>query len=177
MQKNWYVIYTKPKCEKKVAGLLTKRKIENFCPLNCRQIKSSRRSKLLHEPLFDSYVFAHINENDIDRLKQLYPIISLVYWKGRPAIISDDEIQVIKEFTSDYHDIKLVRNQVNMNDVAGIIDGPSYSVNGKLLVVKNKSVKVNLPSLGFIMIAELETETITGRQVAFGNKNLLLKIQ
>ena len=30
MQKNWYVVYTRPQCEKKVAALLTKKKIENW---------------------------------------------------------------------------------------------------------------------------------------------------
>ena len=160
MQKNWYIIYTRPKCEKKVAALLTKRKIENFCPLNCKQIKSTKRSKLLYEPLFDSYVFAYIIEKDIDLLKQPDNVVSLVYWKGQPAIIRDDEIDAIKEFTNDHQNIKLERTQVNVNDVARIIDGPLYSMEGKVLSIKNKMVKVNLPSLGFIMIAEMETETI-----------------
>ena len=31
MKKNWYAVYTKAQCEKKVAALLTKKKIENYC--------------------------------------------------------------------------------------------------------------------------------------------------
>jgi len=175
MQKNWYIIYTKPKCEKKVAALLTKRKVENFCPINCKEIKSSRRGKLLYEPLFDSYVFAHVGEKDVvEVVRQTDHIIGLVYWKGAPAIVNDDDINIIKDFTDDYQNIKLVRNQVNVNDMAGIIDGPSYSLDGKVLTVKNRSVKMNLPSLGFIMIAELETESIIYSEVSFGNKDLLL---
>ncbi|KAA9039498.1 hypothetical protein FW778_11815 [Ginsengibacter hankyongi] len=34
MQKNWYAVYTKPHCEKKVSLLLVKRGIENFYPVN-----------------------------------------------------------------------------------------------------------------------------------------------
>ncbi|RYZ19047.1 MAG: antitermination protein NusG, partial [Chitinophagaceae bacterium] len=30
----WYAIYTKPRWEKKVAELLTRKGIENYCPLN-----------------------------------------------------------------------------------------------------------------------------------------------
>ncbi|MGH2648502.1 MAG: UpxY family transcription antiterminator [Ginsengibacter sp.] len=174
MQKNWYIIYTKPKCEKKVAALLTKKRIENFSPVNCKEIKSSKKSKVIYEPLFDCYVFTYIDEKDIDQLKQIDRIVSLVYWKGMPAIINDDEIKIIKEFTSDYQNIKLVRNRVNINDLAGVIEGPSYSLDGKVLTVKNKKVKVNLPSLGFIMIAELEKESIRYSEVSFVNRELSL---
>ena len=34
MKKNWYAVYTKSRCEKKVSASLTKKKIENYCPLN-----------------------------------------------------------------------------------------------------------------------------------------------
>ena len=175
MQKNWYIVYTKPKSEKKVAALFTKKKIENFCPLNCKQIRSSWRNKTLQEPLFSSYVFAYITETETIKIKQTDGVISLVYWKGSPAIIKHDEIEAIKGFTIDYHNIKLERTIINPNDIVRIVDGPDYSIEGKVLTVKNKTVKVNLPSLGYTMIAEMETEDIMGRGISFGNKELLLQ--
>lgn len=175
MQKNWYIVYTKPKSEKKVAALFTKKKIENFCPLNCKLIRTSWRNKMLQEPLFSSYVFAYITETSIIQLKQTDGVISLVYWKGSPAIIKDNEIEAIKGFTIDYHNIKLERAIINLNNIARIVDGPDYSIEGKILTVKNKTVKVNLPSLGYTMIAEMETEDIMGRGISFGNKELLLQ--
>lgn len=175
MQKNWYVIYTKPKCEKKVAALLSRRKIENFCPLNCKQIRHSRKSKLLYEPLFDSYVFAYMYESDIPLLRHVENVVSLVYWKGQPAIIKNEEIEAIKEFTADHQDIKLERTKVNVNGEARIVDGSSYTMDGKILMIKNRSINVNLPSLGFRIIAEMEeVDSIMGREVSFGNKELVL---
>lgn len=172
MQKHWYIVYTRPKCEKKVAASLTKKKIDNFCPL--RNIKSLRRKKIHHEPLFDSYVFAYTYENAVDQLK-IDGVVSVVYWKGHPAIITEDEINLIKKFTATHQEIKLIRSQVNPQAIAGFVNGPSYSIDGKVLAVKNKSVKVNLPSLGFIMVAEMETDTVIGREVSFGNKELLFQ--
>ena len=32
--KKWYAVYTRPRWEKKVAEILTRRKIENYCPIN-----------------------------------------------------------------------------------------------------------------------------------------------
>ncbi len=175
MQKHWYIVYTKPKCEKKVAALLTKKKIENFCPVNCKQIKSIRRTKVIYDPLFDSYVFVNLAETNINLLSQVDNVLSVLYWKGQAAIIKEEEIDALRKFTNDHHDIKLVRTEVNMNDVVRVVDGPSYSIDGKVLTLKNKTMKVNLPSLGFMMVAEMETETVIGREISFGNKELSLQ--
>ena len=173
MQKNWYIIYTKPKCEKKVAGLLTKRKIEAFCPLNCKQINRLRKSKLVYEPLFDSYVFIKIMENEIPLILDIENIVSLVYWKNQPAIINDLEIQALKEFTSDYQDIKLERTKVNIHVEKINNEGSSYIIEGKILLMKNRTFKVNLPSVGFTLVAEMES--ISQVEIAFGNKELMLQ--
>src|SRR6185295_9884757 len=102
MQKNWYAVYTRPHCEKRVVSSLTKRKIENFCPLNCRKIKSFRRSKILQEPLFRSYVFVYITFAEADLVKQINGVINILYWRNEPAVIKQDEINAIKEFTNDH---------------------------------------------------------------------------
>ncbi len=175
MQKNWYLVYTKPKCEKKVAGLLTKRKIENFCPLNCKPIKQFRKNKLLYEPLFCGYVFAFVEESNLSLLRQVENVVNLVYWKGKPAIINEEEIETIKNFTHDHSDIKLERTNVHVNGDARVSDGVSYTIDGKILIIKNKSIRVNLPSLGYMMIAEMERENVMGREVSFGNKELSLQ--
>lgn len=154
---------------------MSKRKIENFYPVNCIKITSSKRNKPIYEPLFESYVFARISEAEIDQVKQLDYVMSLVFWRGHPAIVKDDEIDAIKDFITDHQNIKLVRTQVNVNDRVRIIDGPSYSLDGKVLSVKNKSIKVNLPSLGFAMVAEMEKESILGREISFGDKELSLQ--
>ncbi|MDP4283507.1 MAG: transcription termination/antitermination NusG family protein [Bacteroidota bacterium] len=175
MQKSWYIVYTKAKCEKKVAILLTKRKIENFCPFASKQINHLRKNKLIHEPLFSSYVFVNIDENDIPLVKKLENVVNLVYWKGMPAKIKNEEIEDIKYFTNNYQGIKLERTNVNTYDEAKMINGPSYKMDGKLLVIKNRFLKVNLPSLGFTMIAEMESESIIGREIILDNKEMLLQ--
>jgi transcription antitermination factor NusG len=175
MQKNWYILYTKTKCEKKVATLLAKRKIENFCPLNCRQIKHSRKSKFLYEPLFNSYVFACVEEREMPMLRKVEGVVSIVHWKGEPATIKAEEIEAIREFSVSHRNIKLERTKVNANGEAISVDGSSYTLDGKILMVKNRSFNVNLPSLGYTMIAEVEADGIRGVEIPFGNKELLMQ--
>ena len=162
MQKNWYAVYTKPQCEKKVASLFTKKKIENFCPLSCVETQNFRRQKLVFEPLFKSYVFVYVTEADTELIKNVDGVVNMLYWLGKPAVIKDDEIAAIREFTNDHRNIKLERTLVNINDVARY-NSPSYAIEGKLVTVKNKTIKINLPSLGYTMIAQIEDESVFGR--------------
>jgi transcription antitermination factor NusG len=174
MQKNWYIIYTKPGTEKKLAALLTKRKIENFCPLNCKEMWLGRKKKIVRLPLFSSYVFVNTSETQLKQLKDIEHILSLVYWKGNPAKVSDDEIDIIKQFSNNYQNIKLVRSKVVENAMV-TINSPSYSIDGNLLSVKNRTMKANLPSLGYIVTAEIETEGVMGSEISFAKNRLMLQ--
>ena len=174
MQKNWYMVYTKPKCEKKVAILFAKRKIENFCPLNCKQIKHFRKNKFLYEPLFTSYVFVKVEESDLPIFKQIEHVVSLVYWKGKPAIINEQEIQAIKEFATDHSDITLKRCKINQNAEPRNIDESSYTLDGKILMIKKRSFSISLPSIGFTLSAPMGVETLGNFEHAFNDNTKLL---
>lgn len=166
MQKNWYAVYTKPQCEKKVATLLSKKKIENFCPLGCVEEQGFRKSKLIFKPLFKSYVFVHVSSSEFDLLKHTDGVLNMLYWLGQPAVIKDDEITAIKEFTADHKNIKLERGIVNINEDARNYSASSYAIDGKLVTIKNKMLKISLPSLGYTMTAKIEDESIFGREAA-----------
>ena len=98
MEKNWYVLYTKSGCEKKVSALLSKRKIVNYCPYNKIVRHLIDRDKIIKEPLFVSNVFVKASEIDIYKIKKSsQDIINFVYWIGKPAVVQDEEIENIKE--------------------------------------------------------------------------------
>lgn len=165
MQKNWYIVYTRQKCETKVANLFTKNKIENFCPVNYTEIRYFRRMRLVCEPLFPSYVFVHVEKNDLQRLVKFQNVIGLIYWKCKPAIINDEEIETIREFTKVYKNIKIANTQVDASDIVTSIDNSFYSFDTDFASVKSNTTKVNLPSLGLVMIAETERDNVFKRGV------------
>jgi transcriptional antiterminator RfaH len=57
----WYLLYTRPQCEKKVAVSLTEKSISHYLPLQWRVRTWSDRRKLIESPLFPSYVFVHLD--------------------------------------------------------------------------------------------------------------------
>ena len=160
LEKKWYAVYTKPRWEKKVAELLTKRRIENFCPLNKVVRQWADRKKTVLEPLFTSYVFVHASEQEHLAIKQTDGIVNLVYWLGAPAVIRDEEIEAIQDFLLDHTDVKLEKIAVNISDRVRITDGLLVHREGEVLEVKNKTVKVFLPSLGYTMVAEVAKDKI-----------------
>jgi len=162
MQKNWYVVYTRPLCEKKVATLLAKKKIENFVPFVNVETQKLRKNKTVTKPLFKSYVFVHATEQEAGLLTQTEGVINLLYWLGKPAVIAEAEINAIKEFTADYQNVDLERLPVNSNILERSIYRSSYEIEGNLVAVKNKTIKINLPSLGYAMIANLKEESVFG---------------
>jgi transcription antitermination factor NusG len=163
MQKNWYVLYTKPQCEKKVAALMTKKKIENFVPQVCIEAQKSWRNKIINRPLFKSYVFVQATEQEVGLLSNAEGVINLLYWLGKPAVINETEINAMREFTNDYENIGLEKLSVNSNTLEKNIFHSSYQIEGNVVAVKNKTIKVNLPSLGYAMVANLKENNIFGR--------------
>ena len=158
--KKWFAVYTRPRCEKKVAEILTRKKIENYCPINKVFRQWSDRKKVVYEPLFTSYVFVRISEREITSLKQTNGIINLVYWLGKPAVIHDSEIEVIKRFLNEHINIKLEKTPININDRIQILAGALMDMVGRVASIKSKTVKVALPSLGYMMFAEIETANV-----------------
>jgi transcription antitermination factor NusG len=162
MQKNWFVIYTRPQCEKKVAALLAKKKIENFVPLVSLEKQKVRKNKIVTKPLFASYVFVNVTDMQLQLLRHTEGVINFLYWLGKPAVIAEAEVSAIKEFTADYRDIELERLSVNSNLLEKNVYRSSYEIEGNLVAIKNKTIKINLPSLGYAMIANLKEESVFG---------------
>lgn len=159
-EKKWYAVYTRARWEKKVAELLTKRKVDVFCPLNKVMRQWADRKKMILEPLFTSYVFVHASEADYLTIKQTEGIINFVYWLGSPAVIKDEEIYAIKDFLSEHADVKLEKVDINVSDKVRITDGLLVHREGDVLEVKSKSVKIYLPSLGYAMTAEVSKSKV-----------------
>ncbi len=152
----WYAVYTKPRWEKKVAGLFERSGIEHYCPLNKVKKQWSDRKKIVLEPLFTSYVFVHIDPANQLAVRQTEGVLNFVYWLGKPAIVRDDEIELIKRFLDEYSNVRVEQTEISENDKVRVMAGPLMMREGSVVEVKNKTVKLLLPTLGFTLIAEVD---------------------
>jgi transcription antitermination factor NusG len=154
--KNWYAVYTRPGQEKKVAESLNRKKLESYCPVTHTVLQSGYGKKIIQKPLFKSYTFARISENEITHLKQTDGVINLLFWLGKPAVIPDSEIETMKEFLTKYTAVKI--QKINMNHA---LPGSSSMVSeNDLFDEKNQTTSAMLSFLGYVMVAEPEAANI-----------------
>ncbi len=159
-QKHWYVVYTKPRWEKKVYSLLEERGFEAYCPLNKVSKKWSDRMKWVEEPLFKSYVFVHISEMEQTKVRMTGGVVNFVYWLGKPAIVLDKEIQIIRKFLNEYTDVRAEPLDLEMNDKIKIQRGLLMNKEARVVKVLNNKVKVIIESIGYSLIAVIDRSNV-----------------
>ena len=153
---NWYAVYTKPRWEKKVAGRIADKGLEVYCPLNKVRKKWSDRYKVVEEPLFKSYVFVCIEEDQQTRVRLTDGVVNFVYSQGKPACIRAQEIDMIKKFLNEYQDVQAAPLDLKAGMRVRINAGIFMDVEGFVIDQKNKLVSVQLETLGYELTARFD---------------------
>ncbi len=156
MNQRWYAIYTRPRWEKKVHQLLQQKNVESYCPLNRVRKRWSDRIKIVHEPLFKSYVFVNIKDAERSLVRLTPGVMNFVYWNGKPAVIRDKEIQIIKKFLGEYDEVEVEKINFKKDERVQIDAGPFMGQEGKIIELRSKTVKVIIDSLGYALVATIE---------------------
>jgi transcription antitermination factor NusG len=159
--KKWYAVYTKPRWEKKVHGLLVEKGIETYCPLNKVRRKWSDRMKTVHEPLFKSYVFVRIPEDDKTPVRMTDGVVNFVYWLGKPAIVKNYEIEQIRKFLNEYQEIEAVQLELRLDMKVQVQRGALMSKEGKVLQVVGTKVQLVIESIGFSLVAFVDKNNVS----------------
>ena len=152
----WLAIYTKPRWEKKVYKLLTENDFEAYCPINKVRKKWSDRYKIVEVPLFTSYVFVHIDEILMSKVRMIDGVLNFVYWNGKPAVVRDFEIDNIKKFLGEYEYVDIESIDFKADDNVLIAAGAFMDMEGKVLKELGNFVEIEIKSLGFKLIAKVE---------------------
>lgn len=150
----WYVLYTNPKAEKKVAEQLTKVGIANYCPLITKVQQWSDRKKKIVTPLFSSYVFVHVDDNQRNSVFAIKGVVRYLFWLGKPAVVREDEILTIKNWL-DNSNCTIEIEAIRIGDKVTISEGPFKSQAGIVQEVNKHSVRLILESIGMILTMKL----------------------
>ena len=161
MSRKWLAIYSRPRWEKKVAQLLSEKGLESYCPLNKVRRKWSDRVKLVEEPLFKSYIFVKVNDEDRTEVRMTPGVINFVYWDGKPAVVKEKEINTIKNFLNEYENVEVKPMTVALNQRVKITAGPLMDQEGEVIGVNRKTVKVAIDSLGYVLVAYIDRTKLT----------------
>jgi transcription antitermination factor NusG len=154
--KNWFAIYTKPRWEKKVDSILLRKGIESWCPVQKVQRQWSDRKKIIVDPVFKSYVFVRISDEERLQVLQTNGVLNFVYYLGKPAIIRDEEVANVKLYLL-VKDVKISVESLRAfeeNDKVIIRQGVFMDNIGTVLRAGPRKIYVRLESLEQVMVVE-----------------------
>lgn len=151
MSKQWYAVCTRPQQELKAAAALSKKGVENFCPITRKTLVSNGfRKKINWNPVFPSFVFVHISEADFNTVLRTNDVVNFMYWMGKPAVVTDADISTMEQFATRYPNVTVERTAIIKNVM-------SLQVAGEMETEEaDDSIRTTLPSLGFILTASRE---------------------
>jgi transcription antitermination factor NusG len=161
--KKWYVVYTKPRWEKKIDTVLLRKGIESWCPLQKVERQWSDRKKIIEDPLFKSYVFVHIEDVERSKVLMTEGVLNFVHYLGKPAVIRDEEVATIKSYLSEKEASIYIISQEGFKEETKIRvnHGVFMGNEGTVLRGGKKKVYVKLESLGQVMVVEFPAEFLS----------------
>ncbi len=148
---NWFALYTKPRWEKKVAKELEEKGIETYCPQITEIRQWSDRKKKVTTPLFKSYVFVHLEEKDRSKVFDTPGVVQYLFWLGKPAIIRDEEINIIKTWLEDERVEEFEVGHLTPGDKLIISNGSFKGKEAIIQKVGSKRLKLILKDLGMVV--------------------------
>ncbi|KAF2510771.1 UpxY family transcription antiterminator [Flavobacterium zhairuonense] len=148
---NWYVLYTKPKWEKKVAERLTQIGVECYCPLITQVKQWSDRKKKVEVPLFNSYVFVQLSEIDRNSVFNIPGVVRYLFWLGKPAVVREEEINIIRASLKDTNVSDISVSSIQVGDRIKLESGAFSNQDAIVQEVSKTHYILVLESMGCVL--------------------------
>ncbi|WP_276348699.1 UpxY family transcription antiterminator [Daejeonella sp. JGW-45] len=157
---NWYVLYTKSRCEKAVAAKLASSGIEVYCPLLKRKKLWSDRWKWVEEPLFRSYCFVRLEDNERDRVFTANGVVRYLYHCGKPAVVRDEELELLKNWLNEYSHDSIQSSAFRVHDKVLLKSGALMDQKAEVLSKSGNYLTLFLETLGMQIKVDLRKNII-----------------
>ena len=146
--KSWYVLYTKPRHEKKLAERLQYRGWTVYCPLKKTTKQWSDRKKVVEEALFPSFIFIQSQEHERDQVFVHASAVRYLHWLGKPAVVSEHEIQTIRQWMGGVNNEDITIELIPFESKVRIKGGPLIGVTGTVNELRGNQAIIVLEPLG-----------------------------
>ena len=152
----WFVLVIKSNREKQVAETLKKHGFEIYCPVNKEIRQWSDRKKKVEVPIFQNYLFVRLKEADRDAVFITSHIKKYLYWLGKPAIVRNVEIEVIRKWMSDTTICNVTSSHLQKGKLITIEKGAFKDKEAIIQEVRKNELKLVLNGLGVVLLAKIK---------------------
>ena len=155
-QRHWLAAYTKSRHENAVARQLESKAVAFLLPTFVQKANWSDRVKLTKAPLFPSYVFVCVSDEERVRVLQTAGVVNIVSMSGRPVTLSDKEIAMVRECAARPHAVE-PHPYLHLGQRVRVKHGPFQGWQGILAYKKNATrLVVNLEQIQQSVSVDLE---------------------
>ena len=156
MDKSWFAIYVKSRTEKKVSAELENQGIDHYLPLIKILKQWSDRKKWVHEPLFKSYVFVHVDPLQYFEVLKAINVVRYITFEGIAVKIPPQQIEAVKYFLDDEEPKELSEEFWEKGQQVEVITGSMTGLTGELVEVKNKhQVRIKIEAINQIIFIQI----------------------
>ncbi len=145
---SWYVLYTKPRHEKKLAERLLSEGWIVYCPLKKVVKQWSDRKKVVEEALFPSFIFIQCRDQDRNQVFQHPSAVRYLHWLSRPAEVKAEEIQSIRHWMGEVNHQANSIECISVGSNVRLDSGPLMGRIGKIIEYRGVQVTILLEQLG-----------------------------
>ena len=146
----WFVLYTKPNFEIKVAEAINDLGINAYCPVYTQIKQYSDRKKKIQKPLLSSYVLVQLLEEDRKKVFVIRGAVRYIFWLGKPEEVREEEIELLKSnLKGDYDDVLI--SKLSKGKEYTIPFGTFKGQSGTVSDISKNKLKLELPSLGLFV--------------------------
>jgi len=139
LHKQWYVVYTRSRAEKKVAKELELKDIEIFLPIQKQLRQWKDRKKWVEVPLITGYCFVHVSRKEYFEVLQTHNVVSYVTFEGKAAPVPESQIDYLKKLTQQSEfEVKVTQQNFKRGQKVEVIEGPLLGVKGELIESRGK---------------------------------------
>ena len=143
----WYVLYVKPKSEKKTAKQLEELGFNIYCPVITTVKQWSDRKKKVEEPLIRSCIFIKVEENERNDVFHVPGVVRYLFYLGEPAKVRDHEITILRDYLKGTVGALEIED-IKPGDTYLIPEGPFKGKEGIVNEISTNRLQLVLKSLG-----------------------------
>jgi transcription antitermination factor NusG len=128
----WFAIRVRPRYEKQVAQAIESKNIHTFLPLYAARRRWSDRTKEVHVPLFDGYVFCQLDPAERMPILVTPGVLHFVGIGKTPVAVEPDEIATLQKMAQ-FGSLVRPWPFLQEGDRVRVDDGPLRNTEGILL--------------------------------------------
>ncbi len=152
----WYAVYTKPRHEKKLSLELTKKGITNYCPLITTVKQWSDRKKTVEEPLFKSYIFVNVSEEEYYNTLNTTGAVKYVSFGGKASPMRDEQIEAIKRVLENKIDFTVSSEAFEIGQKVEVDYGALQGTKGEIVSYSgNNYLLLRIDNIGYSLLVKV----------------------